>query len=209
MAPAMMAISPSAAVRVRKPTARATPPSSSPQATRTCCQAGMFGCQPRPQRVSSLTLCRPWYRKMTARPARSSSGTSVFLAKTSNMTAAPGSKGECPHDTLSPGRLSGPTRPGSTAMSDLAGMNPTGRFSGLAELYARCRPDYPAAALDFVLSRCGLAPGALLVDVGCGTGIAARLFAGRGLRVVGVEPNADMRRRAEAEPLAPGAPVPL
>src|SRR5438045_3467049 len=93
-------------------------------------------------------------------------------------------------------------------MSPLSDANPTGRFSGLAEVYAKCRPDYPAEAVDFILARCGLAPGARLVDVGSGTGISARLFARRGLEVIGVEPNADMRRQAAAEPLPPGVPVP-
>jgi SAM-dependent methyltransferase len=35
------------------------------------------------------------------------------------------------------------------------------------------------------------------VDVGCGTGISSRQFAGVGLHVVGIEPNDDMRRQAE------------
>jgi SAM-dependent methyltransferase len=93
-------------------------------------------------------------------------------------------------------------------MSDLNRLNPTGRFSGLAELYARCRPGYPADAIDHVIGRCGLGPASLLVDVGCGTGISARQFAARGVPVLGVEPNADMRARAEAEGGPPGAPVP-
>ncbi|MFO0927726.1 MAG: class I SAM-dependent methyltransferase [Gemmataceae bacterium] len=83
-------------------------------------------------------------------------------------------------------------------MTDLTGHNPRGRFTGLAELYARCRPDYPAAAIDWIVARCGLGPGSLLVDVGCGTGISARQLAARGIPVIGVEPNADMRRQAEA-----------
>jgi ubiquinone/menaquinone biosynthesis C-methylase UbiE len=85
-------------------------------------------------------------------------------------------------------------------MPELNRFDPTGRFSGRAELYARHRPTYPAAAVDVVLDRCGLKPGDLLVDVGCGTGISSRLFAARGLRVVGVEPNDQMRQKAEAEP---------
>src|SRR5262245_8781286 len=93
-------------------------------------------------------------------------------------------------------------------MSELSAQNPTCRFSGLAELYARCRPDYPASAVDHILRRCDLKPGSLLVDVGSGTGISARTFAQRGLRVVGVEPNADMRRQAEAVGLPADAPVP-
>jgi SAM-dependent methyltransferase len=89
-----------------------------------------------------------------------------------------------------------------------SGSNPLGRFSGLADLYARCRPDYPAAALDFIQHRCELGGDSLLVDVGCGTGISSRLFAERGVPVVGVEPNDDMLARAEAEPVSPGRPVP-
>ena len=42
------------------------------------------------------------------------------------------------------------------------------------------------AAVDYILRRGGLASGSLLVDVGCGTGISSRLFARRGLRVIGV-----------------------
>ena len=94
-------------------------------------------------------------------------------------------------------------------MADLARFNPTGRFSGLASLYAQCRPDYPAEAVDFIMTRCGLGPVSLLVDVGCGTGISSRLFARRGVRVVGIEPNADMRKQAEAEPLPPECPAPV
>src|SRR5262249_49947217 len=59
-----------------------------------------------------------------------------------------------------------------------------------------------------LLERCRLGPGSLVVDVGCGTGISSRLLALRGLRVVGVEPNGEMRRRAEAEPLPPEVPAP-
>ena len=93
-------------------------------------------------------------------------------------------------------------------MSDLSQFNPTGRFTGLASLYARCRPTYPPEVVEYLVSRCGLGPGSLLVDVGCGTGISSRLFADRGIPVLGLEPNADMRAQAEAEPPPPGCPVP-
>jgi len=85
---------------------------------------------------------------------------------------------------------------------------PTERFSGLAGLYSQYRPDYPAAALEFVFSRCGLNDRSVLVDVGCGTGISSRLFAVRGVQVIGIEPNADMRQQAESEPLPAGVPTP-
>ena len=93
-------------------------------------------------------------------------------------------------------------------MSELSRQNPTGRFTGLAGLYARCRPSYPDAAVDHIVSRCGLGPGSLLVDVGCGTGISSRQLAARGVPVLGIEPNADMRAQAEAEPPPPGCPAP-
>src|SRR5262245_21833755 len=93
-------------------------------------------------------------------------------------------------------------------MPDLSRMNPTGRFTGLADVYARCRPTYPAAAIALIVARFGPGPGSLLVDVGCGTGISSRLFAERGVPVIGIEPNEDMRRQAAAQPSPPGAPAP-
>jgi SAM-dependent methyltransferase len=93
-------------------------------------------------------------------------------------------------------------------MAELHRLDPLGRFTGLADLYAKYRPDYPSEAIDFIVSRCGLTPSALLVDAGSGTGISARLFAHRGVRVIGIEPNADMRARAAAEPLPPEVPAP-
>ena len=83
-------------------------------------------------------------------------------------------------------------------MTDLSRCNPTGRFTGLADLYAKHRPTYPDAALDFIVRRCGLGATTTLVDVGCGTGISSRLFAARGVPVIGIEPNDEMRGRAEA-----------
>lgn len=88
-----------------------------------------------------------------------------------------------------------------------SGRNSTERFTGLANLYARCRPSYPLAAVDHIVQRCGLQPGMVLVDVGCGTGISSRLMGERGLRVIGVEPNSDMRRQAEADSFGAGGPV--
>jgi SAM-dependent methyltransferase len=84
----------------------------------------------------------------------------------------------------------------------------TDRFTGLASLYARHRPTYPDDALDYIVSKGGLTHGSVLIDVGCGTGISARQMAARGLRVIGIEPNQDMRARAQAEPVAPGSIAP-
>jgi SAM-dependent methyltransferase len=94
-------------------------------------------------------------------------------------------------------------------MSEPADLDPTRRFTGLADIYARHRPGYPVAALAYIVQHCELRPDSLLVDVGCGTGISTRQFAQLGFRVFGIEPNADMRRQAEAVTMPPGAVAPI
>jgi ubiquinone/menaquinone biosynthesis C-methylase UbiE len=81
-----------------------------------------------------------------------------------------------------------------------------GRFDGLADVYDRCRPDYPAAAIEHILNRCGLVPGNLLIDIGCGTGISSRQMASAAFRVIGIEPNPQMRASAESAG-SPGNPI--
>jgi ubiquinone/menaquinone biosynthesis C-methylase UbiE len=83
-------------------------------------------------------------------------------------------------------------------MTDLS-KHPTDRFSGLAEIYAKSRPSYPAEAVDYVVDRCRLNKGSILIDIGSGTGISSRLFASQGITVTGIEPNDDMRTQAERE----------
>ncbi len=80
-----------------------------------------------------------------------------------------------------------------------ADYRPTERFTGLAQLYSQHRPSYPNAALDFIISHCQLNEQSILVDVGCGTGISSRSFAERGIPVIGIEPNAEMRQQAQGE----------
>lgn len=74
----------------------------------------------------------------------------------------------------------------------------TERFTGLADIYAKSRPTYPEEAIDYIFNRCELKQGDKLADVGCGTGISSELFARRGINVIGVEPNKDMRDKAES-----------
>jgi SAM-dependent methyltransferase len=62
-------------------------------------------------------------------------------------------------------------------------------FGAEAGLYDRARPRYPAVLVDRVIAA---SRGREVLDVGCGTGIAARLFASAGCRVHGVEPDARM-----------------
>jgi SAM-dependent methyltransferase len=71
-------------------------------------------------------------------------------------------------------------------------------FGSVAELYDRVRPSYPPALLDHLLA--GSVVGVL--DVGCGTGIAAAMFAARGATVLGVEIDERMAARARAKGVA-------
>ncbi len=75
--------------------------------------------------------------------------------------------------------------------------DPTRRFKGRAELYARHRPGYPGEVVTLLEDECGLAPGSVVADLGSGTGILAGMLLARGCRVFGVEPNADMRTEGE------------
>lgn len=78
-------------------------------------------------------------------------------------------------------------------------LDPRARFTATVDAYARWRPSYPAAALDWLAEVTPLAPGDPVVDLGTGTGIVARLLAARGYAVTGVDPNEAMLERARAE----------
>jgi SAM-dependent methyltransferase len=62
-------------------------------------------------------------------------------------------------------------------------------FGNDAELYDRARPGYPDALVARIVAG---SPGLDVLDVGCGTGIAARQFQAAGCTVLGVEPDARM-----------------
>ena len=67
------------------------------------------------------------------------------------------------------------------------------RFSSRVADYVRYRPGYPQALVDLLGRECGLEPGHVIADIGSGTGLLSKLFLENGNRVIGVEPNADMR----------------
>jgi SAM-dependent methyltransferase len=62
-------------------------------------------------------------------------------------------------------------------------------FGSDPERYDRARPSYPDALVERVIAT---SSGLDLLDVGCGTGIAARLFQAVGCQVLGVDPDARM-----------------
>jgi SAM-dependent methyltransferase len=73
------------------------------------------------------------------------------------------------------------------------GLDPTRRFSSRVDAYARYRPSYPAEIVPLLARECALSGGSVVADVGCGTGLLAKLFLDFGCRVIGIEPNPEMR----------------
>jgi SAM-dependent methyltransferase len=66
-------------------------------------------------------------------------------------------------------------------------------FGADAGRYDRARPTYPADLVDRIIAA---SPGRDVLDVGCGTGISARLFQAAGCRVLGVDPDPRMAELA-------------
>ncbi len=77
------------------------------------------------------------------------------------------------------------------------GSNPIARFSDRAEDYVKYRPRYSHDIVNALQQVCGLRPEHLIADVGCGPGMLAEIFLDNGNRVIGVEPNLEMRLAGE------------
>jgi SAM-dependent methyltransferase len=71
------------------------------------------------------------------------------------------------------------------------------RFMGFADDYDAYRPSPPQAFVDLLCQIAG-ADRPRVVDIGCGTGLSSRIWAGRASSIIGIEPSDDMRRQAEA-----------
>ncbi len=67
------------------------------------------------------------------------------------------------------------------------------RFSDRVDDYLKYRPRYQREIVDALATVCSLTPQHLIADVGCGTGFAAEPFLQNGNRVLGIEPNREMR----------------
>jgi SAM-dependent methyltransferase len=80
-----------------------------------------------------------------------------------------------------PARVSEPKQHQQRQVAESFGSDP--------ERYDRARPRYPEAMVDRIVAAL---PGPDVLDVGTGTGIAARQFQAAGCRVLGVDPDARM-----------------
>lgn len=72
------------------------------------------------------------------------------------------------------------------------------RFSGFQNDYDKYRPQAPSLVIDIVGKYLARKP-SLVVDLGCGTGLSSFVWQPTGARVIGVEPNDDMRSKAIAK----------
>ncbi len=70
-------------------------------------------------------------------------------------------------------------------------------WSGEAESYDAFRPQSPPIIMDVLTQLARIQRPSLVVDIGSGTGLSTLMWAERAERVIGIEPNADMRHQAE------------
>lgn len=65
-------------------------------------------------------------------------------------------------------------------------------FDGVADLYDRYRPSYPAELIEDILSISDIPPDSRILEIGCGTGKATILFAKRGYSILCLEPGQNL-----------------
>ena len=72
-------------------------------------------------------------------------------------------------------------------------------WCGEAALYDEVRPHPPGILLDICIQLAHSQQPSVVVDLGCGTGQSTTIWAERAQRVIGIEPNAQMRAQAERQ----------
>lgn len=77
-------------------------------------------------------------------------------------------------------------------------MDHTAKFDGKAEAYSSGRPSYAEKLIEWLYAEQGLSGQSRIADIGSGTGIFTAQLLQKGGTVFAVEPNADMRRKAES-----------
>ena len=73
------------------------------------------------------------------------------------------------------------------------------KFTGMGEIYAKYRPSYTNALIEYLYTEIGFNKESTIADIGAGTGILSKLLLLRGSTVIAVEPNDDMRKIAEQD----------
>jgi SAM-dependent methyltransferase len=86
-------------------------------------------------------------------------------------------------------------------MSDFSGN--IARFTGFAAAYDEFRPAPPAVLAEILTTLARAPRPALVVDLGCGTGLSTRYWADKAERVIGIDPTESMRTQAETAPSPP------
>jgi ubiquinone/menaquinone biosynthesis C-methylase UbiE len=69
-------------------------------------------------------------------------------------------------------------------------------WTGKASSYDRARPTPPPTLLDLLTQLIHMPHPTLVVDLGSGTGLSTAIWGERAQQVIGIEPNADMRKEA-------------
>jgi len=75
-------------------------------------------------------------------------------------------------------------------------------WCGEAALYDEVRPHPPGILLDICIQLAHSQQPSVVVDLGCGTGQSTTIWAERAQRVIGIEPNTQMRAQAERQRVA-------
>ena len=70
-------------------------------------------------------------------------------------------------------------------------------FSSKVSDYVASRPDYPAALFAALRAECDLLPGAVVADIGAGTGLLTQGLLAQGYAVTAIEPSDTMRAAAD------------
>jgi len=73
----------------------------------------------------------------------------------------------------------------------------TDKFTGKADQYAKFRPQYSEAFLDYLYNSVGFSDNVVVADIGSGTGIFSKQLLRRGTNVICIEPNDEMMSKAK------------
>ena len=67
------------------------------------------------------------------------------------------------------------------------------RFTGFADLYNRVRPNPPQMVCSIILNLLKKSKVNTVVDLGSGSGLSTKIWRGKANKIIGIEPNNDMR----------------